>query len=303
MPDLPESAVQAAAEVLLRDYESQYSADHLTWRDFEELARRVLNAAARPVADAVAEKILAHMDAHVPKTRLLGGKPAETERLRAWRRHFGIAARVAAGAFSTREDDLREAADAIARGDFVACEIPEVPCEVHEHLLSVSFTAARDMGTAAREHVAGILEANLPDAGRYVTGACVGGDAFIGRWLYNHRPDAEHVVVVPAPGGYIDRWWLDPGYRDVTVIIMPPGTTYKDRNQRLVDEGTMVFAFPPGIEGDARSQRSGTWQTVRMARRAAKFSQWWSVTPPYAGRIEKHPAEFLRSLLPPDAGT
>ena len=38
------------------------------------------------------------------------------------------AARVAAGAFDTREDQLRKAAEAIARGDFIACN-PEVPGE------------------------------------------------------------------------------------------------------------------------------------------------------------------------------
>lgn len=38
-------AVQAAAEVLLRDYQSEYDADHLTWRDFAGLARKVLEAA------------------------------------------------------------------------------------------------------------------------------------------------------------------------------------------------------------------------------------------------------------------
>jgi hypothetical protein len=46
MTGVPETAVQAAAEILLRDYESEYSAAHLTWRDFADLARRVLEAAA-----------------------------------------------------------------------------------------------------------------------------------------------------------------------------------------------------------------------------------------------------------------
>lgn len=42
---ITEAMVQAAAEVLLRDYESQYNADRLTWRDFADLARAVLEAA------------------------------------------------------------------------------------------------------------------------------------------------------------------------------------------------------------------------------------------------------------------
>lgn len=50
-----DAAVQAAAEVLFRDYESQYSAGHLTWRDFADLARKTLEAAIGASAAIVAE--------------------------------------------------------------------------------------------------------------------------------------------------------------------------------------------------------------------------------------------------------
>lgn len=43
--EVTEAMVQAAAEVLLADYASQYQADHLTWRDFADLARAALEAA------------------------------------------------------------------------------------------------------------------------------------------------------------------------------------------------------------------------------------------------------------------
>lgn len=52
VPDIPPEAVQHAAEVVLRQYESQYQADHLTWRDFADDAREVL-AAALPHAGPV----------------------------------------------------------------------------------------------------------------------------------------------------------------------------------------------------------------------------------------------------------
>jgi hypothetical protein len=45
-----DAEVQAAAEVLYRDYESEYSAGHLTWRDFTDPARRVLAAAREALA-------------------------------------------------------------------------------------------------------------------------------------------------------------------------------------------------------------------------------------------------------------
>lgn len=42
---IPAEAIQAAAEVRLRQYETEYSADHLTWHDFEDEVRAVLEAA------------------------------------------------------------------------------------------------------------------------------------------------------------------------------------------------------------------------------------------------------------------
>jgi hypothetical protein len=92
----------------------------------EQLTRMELEAAAPVLAEAVAQKILAHMNEHGPAPESPGVTRHEVLR-RAWRRHFGIAARIAAGAFDTREDQLRKAAEAIARGDYVACNPPEVP--------------------------------------------------------------------------------------------------------------------------------------------------------------------------------
>jgi hypothetical protein len=54
-----------------------------------------------------------------------------------------------------------------------------------------------------------------------------------------------------------------------------------------------MFGFPAYPENDTRSRRSGTWQAVRMARRAGKLSPWHCVTPPYRGRIERYPRFIL----------
>jgi hypothetical protein len=115
MPDLPESATRAVAEALLRQYESQYDAGHLTWRDFEVSAREITAAAAPILAEEVARKILAHMDAHGPGPSALPGSR------HAWRRHFGIAAQIASLAFSSGDDIKRAAAEAVARGEAIVC--------------------------------------------------------------------------------------------------------------------------------------------------------------------------------------
>ncbi len=123
MPDVipPEAVRLAAAAITL-------AANHFEAERWEarNLARAALEAAAPLLADEIARKILAHMEAHGPGPGSPGVTLHETLR-RAWRRHFSIAARVAAGAFDTREDQLRMAAQAIERGDYVACDIPEVP--------------------------------------------------------------------------------------------------------------------------------------------------------------------------------
>jgi hypothetical protein len=167
--------------------------------------------------------------------------------------------------------------------------------------LVISFTAARDLDDQGREVVLNVLTA-LPLADRYVTGACIGGDAFIGGWLFEHRPDAHHLVIVPADRSRVDPWWYEVSPSAVlSTYLMPPGTSYADRNAELVKQGTMLFGFPAYPEDDPRSVRSGTWQTIsgtwqtiRMARKAGKLSQWHCVKPPYAGRVEKWPSEFCR---------
>jgi hypothetical protein len=110
---------------MLRQYASEYSASHLTWSDFADDARAILEATAPALADAVVQKITAHKHAYEPEGPLIGGETAQDQRRRAWRRHFSIAAQVAAGAFSTREDQLREAAQAIAAGNYTACHTRE----------------------------------------------------------------------------------------------------------------------------------------------------------------------------------
>lgn len=161
-------------------------------------------------------------------------------------------------------------------------------------MITISFTASA-MNFGPPPPVVESALSRLPVAERYVTGACEGGDAWIGAWLRDRRPNARHVVIVPWDRRQVDPWWLRPGHPlgapRVTVIDMPPGTGYGDRNQELVDCADWVVGFPPFPEDDPRSQDSGTWETLRMAREAGKLSQWQCVTPPYAGQVV-HPIAY-----------
>jgi hypothetical protein len=180
--------------------------------------------------------------------------------------------------------------------------------------LAVSFTATRDLDTEGQEVILNVLITGIPHAARYITGGCVGGDTFISRWLFTHRPEAWHEVIVPANRSRVDFWWdRTPGLKQalltaqgvlfqgdggavLVVVFMHEGTTYADRNAELVRRGTAVCGFPAYPEDDPRSRRSGTWQTARIARRAGKLCRWDCIQPPFAGRIEKPLGEFASEL-------
>jgi hypothetical protein len=105
----------------------------------------------------------------------------------------------------------------------------------------------------------------------FVTGGCVGFDDFVGRTLVEIFPTHIHRVYVPADRSRVAAWWRDPKLAPfVEIREMASGTTYKDRNQALVDDVAALVANPKYTEDDPMSGRSGTWQTIRMARRAMK---------------------------------
>lgn len=113
MPDVPAAAVAAALAKradLLAD-----RPDPMVLSE-ETLTRLMLEAAAPEMAAAVARKITAHMDDRWP-SGCVGSQPA--------RRHFRTAAQIAALAFFTGDDMKRIAAEALRRGEFVACDLPE----------------------------------------------------------------------------------------------------------------------------------------------------------------------------------
>lgn len=117
MATWPEEARVAAIAAL--DTRAYHDGLDITERQAWQLVTDILDAAAPILAEAVAQKILEHSERQHPRD------PDHVPT--AWDRHFSIAARVAAMAFYTREDELRLAAEAIERGDFVACNPPEVP--------------------------------------------------------------------------------------------------------------------------------------------------------------------------------
>lgn len=116
-------------------------------------------------------------------------------------------------------------------------------------------------------HKAEVLK-QLEEFDEFVTGACVGFDAVMGRFLAICFPGKKHTIIVPANHSQISLWWNDLPQENITVVYMPEGSTYKDRNQAIVGRSDALVFCAEYPEGHPKSRRSGTWQTIRMARKA-----------------------------------
>ena len=105
----------------------------------------------------------------------------------------------------------------------------------------------------------------------FVSGGCVGWDALFGEAMAASYANARrHVIVVPANRTQLDPWWnkyLDD--IDFEFVEMEPGTTYKQRNKMIVNLSEQIYYCADWPEEHGKSTRSGTWQTVRLARAAA----------------------------------
>lgn len=111
---------------------------------------------------------------------------------------------------------------------------------------------------------------------RYVTGACVGFDTLAGAYMALTRPEAEHVVLVPSNRYKVHEWWTE--FPNVIVVEMAEDTDFKDRNQEIVNRSDVLMYCALFPEDHGASRRSGTWQTIRMARRKPIPTHRYSLT-------------------------
>jgi hypothetical protein len=134
--------------------------------------------------------------------------------------------------------------------------------------LRVAVTGARTMPTdRQRRLIRERLRQLTPDT-VVVVGCCLGIDAYIARAVFAYCRGVRVHAIVPADTRTAD--WVDPDWRIWchSYETMPTGTTNRDRNIRLLESGsTRLLAWPAYPEDHPQSQRSGTWQTIRLGRR------------------------------------
>ena len=129
----------------------------------------------------------------------------------------------------------------------------------------VGFTGSRAVSDRMRRFIDGVLDALDTDTDSVVTGGCVGVDAYVARAASTRG--LLVFTVLPANMDQADPEW--DLYCD-EASHMPAGTTYKDRNAMLVHLSERMVGVPAYGEHHPKSKRSGTWQTIRLCRKAGK---------------------------------
>lgn len=138
----------------------------------------------------------------------------------------------------------------------------------------ISFTGTRDfytrLGRQAQWRFVSYLERLLArfDSAVIVQGGCDGIDQVVGRTAHainqRWRSRALHVhTVLPADHRLVApdfQMWSD------TYEQMPEGTSYLDRDQVVVNLATnKLYGYP--LRPENEQPRSGTWATIRRAKR------------------------------------
>jgi hypothetical protein len=131
----------------------------------------------------------------------------------------------------------------------------------------VGFTGSRKITEAQRKLVIKRLEEIKPTVTHYITGACTGVDAEVALWAYEQHPEANQIIVVPNRRLHVDDRVMHFHTDNVMYIEMPRHpTSYRDRNERIVDLSERVEAF-----WDGRTYKSGTYMTINIAKKDKKL--------------------------------
>jgi hypothetical protein len=123
-------------------------------------------------------------------------------------------------------------------------------------MISFGFTGTRQ-GIAAEQKSAlrNFLDGG---AGEFHHGDCIGADSE----AHDIADACGYGIILHPPTNYSERAW-----REVPRHMMRPERPYLDRNRNIVRETASLIAAPAEPE---EQLRSGTWSTVRFARKQGK---------------------------------
>lgn len=138
--------------------------------------------------------------------------------------------------------------------------------------MRIGFTGTRSVPDDRLSDVREFVLRETVNGTEFTSGACVGFDALAAAWCLSIRPWGVHRLCVPANRKQVDanviNEFVNVPHQFFTVVeFMPGGTDYRYRNTRIVQHADILVAVAEYPELHGKSTRSGTWQTVRIARR------------------------------------
>lgn len=133
----------------------------------------------------------------------------------------------------------------------------------------VAITGTRSLDDTGRQHLFDAVSMLDPLEDSLVVGGCVGADAFAA--LVATGFGLPTFAVVPLlDTKWVERW-CDPDWALFASLGWSSAASPRTRNAEMVERADQVWAFPDRDEA-RDNPRSGTWMTVRMARRANKLT-------------------------------
>ena len=127
--------------------------------------------------------------------------------------------------------------------------------------MKIGFTGTRKGTTCEQHHALCEYVKNLPDAAEWHHGCCVGADAESVEIVEQWSRRCEIIAHPPDNNAMVSRITLEFAKR------VEPALPYLERNRAIVNACDTLVACPEGINEE---QRSGTWSTVRFARKQKK---------------------------------
>jgi hypothetical protein len=123
-------------------------------------------------------------------------------------------------------------------------------------MASIGFTGTQQgMTEEQKKSLRALLDGGV---GELHHGDCIGADAE----AHDIADECGYAIILHPPANYSKRAW-----REVPKHMARPEKAYLDRNKDIVLETTALIAAPAEPE---EQLRSGTWSTVRFAKKQGK---------------------------------
>ncbi len=138
--------------------------------------------------------------------------------------------------------------------------------------MKIGFTGTRHaLEFHQQQLVESVLVSLLPTMTYAITGACLGIDAFVAKWLAKNS-DVQQIIIVPAKREAIDTTLY--ALPRAVIIEMPVvgdesrngSLPYRRRNEKIVELSDRLVAFYKG------NVKSGTKMTMNIGERAGILS-------------------------------